>query len=325
MMKDHKYNYVFYNIGHDYYKPIFSEFSNFPFIKTFSRAFNSNILLQKLFFIHWSAKFNRKINLPFKNIWFKKMCQHKFPTTKPVCFVFLGGKYLSQDEGLVKYIKKLNPENKCVVLYLDLISKRKIDIEKIKKIADAVVSYDKGEAEQFGIHFQEMDYYTPLIEVTEPENFQYDVCFLGFAKDRLNEIHKAYNFFAKQGLKCKFIVCGTKPEDRIPGEGLIYSPPVSYMENLKILNSSKCVLELIQGDSVAPTLRLREAKTYKRKLITNNQNEEYLKSLDKSNLCVFKDIEKIDIDFVKSEINYSAFDENYSSPIKLVEYLEDIL
>lgn len=324
-MNNNKYNYIFYNICEDYFNPIFSELSKFPFAKVFTRAFNSNPLLQKLFFIHWSAKLNRRINLPFKNIWFKKMCQHKFPDNKPVCYVFLGGKYLNQDDRLFKYIKKLNPDNKCVIIYLDLASKNKPKVERLKLLSDLIITYDKGEAEKLDISYLDIDYYTPLIEVTEPESFLYDVCFLGFAKDRLNEIHKAYNFFTKQGLKCKFIVCGTKEEDRISGEGLIYSPPVSYMENLKIVNSSKCILELIQGNSVAPTLRLREAKTYKRKLITNNQNEEYLKSLDKSNLCVFKDIEEIDTGFVKSEINYSAFDENYSSPIKLVEYLEDTL
>ena len=40
---------------------------------------------------------------------------------------------------------------KCLLLlYLDLIAKRKIDIEKVKKIVDVVVSYDKEEAEMFG-------------------------------------------------------------------------------------------------------------------------------------------------------------------------------
>ncbi len=324
-MKENKYNYVFCNINEDYLAPVFNELSSLPFAKVFKYAFQGNKLVQKLFFLHWSAKLNRKINLPFKSIWYKKMCQHKFPTTKPVCFVFLGGKYLSQDEGLVKYIKKLNPENKCVVLYLDLISKRKIDIEKIKKIADAVVSYDKGEAEQFGIHFQEMDYYTPLIPVTTPEEFENDVYFLGFAKDRLDDIHKAYNHLSSKGLRCKFIVCGAREEDRIGGEGLIYSYPISYLENLENVNKSRCVLELIQGDSVAPTLRLREAKTYKRKLITNNTNPQYRESLTEENLVVFKNVEEIAKEFVSSPIDYGAYDENYSSPVNLIKYLEETL
>ena len=324
-MKNNKYNYVFCNINEDYLAPMFNELLNIPFVKVFKFAFKGNKLVQKLFFLHWSAKLNRKINLPFKSIWYKKMCQHKFLEDKPVCFVFLEGKYLSQDEGLVKYIKKLNPENRCVVLYTDLISKRKIDIEKIKKLADLVVSYDKQEAEMFDIKYQDMDYYTPLIPVTTPDEFENDVYFLGFAKDRLDDIHKVYDHLSTQGLKCKFIICGTKEEDRIKSEGLIYSSPISYLENLENVNKSRCVLELIQGSSVAPTLRLREAKTYKRKLITNNTNPEYKNSLTEGNLLVFEGVEKITKEFVSSPIDYSLFDRNYSSPLKLIEYLEEVL
>ena len=324
-MKENKYNYVFCNINEDYLMPIFDELSNLPFAKVFKHAFTGNKLEQKLFFLHWSAKLNRKIRLPFKFIWYKKMCQHKFPENKPTCFVFLGGKYICQDKGLLKYIRKLNPENKCVVLYLDLIAKRKIDIEKVKKIVDVVVSYDKEEAEMFEIAYQDMDYYTPLIPVTTPDTFENDVYFSGFAKDRLNDIHKVYNHLSNEGLKCKFIVCGTKEEDRISGEGLIYSSPVSYLENLENVNRSRCVLELIQGDSVAPTLRLREAKTYKRKLITNNTNPQYKQALTEENLLVFEGVEKITKEFVSSPIDYSLFDENYSSPVKLIDYLEEIL
>lgn len=322
-MKDYKYNYVFYNVFDDYFKPVFGSLSQYSFVKIFGRAFKANAFIQKLFFLHWSAKFNRIIRLPFKSIWFKKMCCHKFDSEKPICYVFLGGKYITQDPELFKYIKRLNPQNKCVMLCFDILSKNSWDVDKIKKYLDKIITYDFGESQKYDIDYLNMDYYTPIIDVTTPEKFENDVYFLGYAKDRLEEIHSTYNYFVENNIKCKFIVCGTKPEDRIVGDGLIYRNPISYVENLENVNKSKCILELIQGNTVAPTLRLREAKTYKRKLITNNLNPEYLDSLSQDCLCVFEKIDEINIDFVESRINYDAFSGEYSSPIKLIDYLEE--
>ncbi len=324
-MKETKYNYIFYNIFDDYFKPIFGSLSNFPFVKIFGRAFDANPVIEKLFFLHWSAKINKIIKLPFKKIWYKKMCCHKFEDDKPTCYVFLGGKYITQEPELFKYIKKLNPQNKCVVLYLDIASKSNIKIEEVKNVSDKIISYDANDASKLGIEYLDMNYYTPLIGVTTPETFENDVYFLGFAKDRLDEIHNTYNYLVKNNVKCNFIICGTEPQDRISGEGLHYRSPISYIENLNNVNSSKCVLEIIQGQSVAPTLRLREACTYKRKLITNNSNPEYLKSIHSDNICVFNDPLEIDIDFIKSNIKYEKFSNEYSSPIKLIEHLDETL
>ncbi len=320
-----KYNYVFYSVNSDFFKPIFGSLSKYPFVKVLSRAFNANAVVQKIFFLHWSAKLNKKVKLPFKNLWYKKMCCHKFENKKPCCYVFLGGKYITQDVKLFKYIKKLNPKNKCVVLYLDLASKGNIKIDNVKKVSDLIITYDSNDAKKLDINYLDIDYYTPLLDITTPQEFETDVYFLGFAKDRLAKIHNTYKYLVKNGVKCNFIICGAKPEDQIAGDGLCYSKPISYMENLENVNKSKCILEIIQGKSVAPTLRLREAKTYKRKLITNNANPEYLQSIDSDNLCVFDSDKEINIDFIKSDIKYEFFTNEYSSPIKLVKYLEDVL
>lgn len=324
-MWDYKYNYIFYNIFDDYFKPVFGLLSKYPFVKVFARAFDANSFIQKLFFLHWSTKLNKIIKLPFKSLWYKKMCCHKFGTEKPCCFVFLGGKYIIDEPKLFEYIKKQNPENKCVMLCLDLISKHSWSVDKIKSFLDKIISYDSNEAEKYGIDYLDMDYYTPLLDVTTPNDFENDVYFLGFAKDRLDEIHNTYNYLVKNNVKCKFIVCGTKSEERINGEGLFYQEPITYIENLQNVCNSKCILEIIQGQSVAPTLRLREAKTYKRKLITNNANREYAESLTGESLCVYGDVKDINIDFIKSNINYENFTNEYSSPIKLIEYLEATL
>ena len=320
-----KYNYVFYNFNNEYNKSIFGALEKFDFVKIYKHAFDSNKIIQKLFFIHWSKKINNFINLPFKRIWYKKICAQNFNNNKPCCYIFSGGKYIIEDPNLFKYIKKLNSQNKCIMICFDLLSKRSVDVDKTKKFFDKIITYDFEESRLFNIDYLNMDYYTPIIDITEPTSFVNDVYFLGYAKDRLDEIHQAYKYLVENDIKCKFIICGTKPRDRIIGEGIFYQEPISYIENLENVCNSKCVLEIIQGKSVAPTLRLREANTYKRKLITNNSNPEYVKSLHSENICVFNDVEDIDINFIKSDINYDNYVEKYSSPIKLIDYLESVL
>lgn len=322
-----KYNYVFYNFFEDYYQPVVLPLVKYPFVRVYANAFNTNKFVQAIFKFHWSSKVNHQFELPFKKNWYKKMILQDFNDNKPCCFIFLTGKYILQDHGLYKYIKSLNKNNKIVILCGDLISKKDWDINRIKSVSDMVVTYDKGEAEKYDFSYVPWENsYGAITEVNTPDSFLYDVYFLGFAKDRLPEIHSAYERFTAAGLRCNFVVCGTKAEERIKGEGLHYSSPISYMENLENVNNSRCVLEIIQGDSVAPTLRFYEAYTYKRRLITNNKNPIYGKYIEKENLYVHSDTDEIDLEAVAAEINYDGFvkTDDFSS-LCLIEFLENNL
>lgn len=320
---DNRYNYVFYNFFEDYYQPIALPLDKLPFVKVYGYAFKANKFLQKLFILHWSAKINRWIKLPLKRLWFKKMIQGNFDNSKPCCYVFLTGKYILEDERLYKYIKSLNPDNKAVVLCGDLISKKNWDMQNVNSMCDMVLTYDRGEAEKYDIEFYPWeDIYGAIEEVTTPAEFETDVYFLGFAKDRLEDIHNAYKVFSEAGLRCKFIICGTQEKDRVQGEGLYYTAPISYRENLRNVNNSRCILEVIQGGSCAPTLRLREACTYKRKLISNNTNPVYREQLDCENLFVYSDASEVDPGFAKAPIAYEGFTEVAQDPMRFIGYLE---
>ena len=321
-----KYNYVFFNIDDPCYEPVLWPLKKNSFVKLYKHALKTNKLTDKLFFLHWSAKLNRKVHLPFKKAWFPKIVKQNFENNKPCVYVFLGGKYLTEEKGLYEYIKSINPQNKAVVLCGDLISKKNWDMDNIKNLCDMVLTYDEGEAEKFGIsYFPWGSLYDAIDEVTTPECFENDIYFLGFAKDRLKEIHSAYKTFSDKGLKCKFIICGTDEKDRIQGDGLCYSLPIAYRENLRNIKASRCILEVIQGGSYAPTLRLREAYTYKRKLITNNSNPEYRDYLDSKNLLVYENSEQINPEFAKTPVDYTGFKAVHNSPLALIEFFENHL
>ena len=321
-----KYNYVFVNTEGEYLEPIFQPLKKCGDVRVYKRAFLGNALLQKLFFLHWSYRLNRKLRLPLKKIWFRKMVRQDFEEDKPICYVFLGGKYLTDEPKLYDYIKKQNPKNKCIIYCLDLISKKHWDVAKIKSFCDHIVTYDLSEAEQYSIdHYAAMSY-GAITEVTEPEHFENDVYFLGFAKDRLEQIHAAYRQLSESGLKCKFIICGVPKEKQIKADGPIYSAPISYRENLENVKNSRCILEIMQGGSNAPTLRTEEAHIYRRKLLTNNTNLVGQPYYDASHMRVFSEAEQIDTEFVKEKIDYAAFDDSFDySPRKMIDFFEKLL
>ncbi|MCQ2418830.1 MAG: hypothetical protein MJ085_03485 [Clostridia bacterium] len=319
-----KYNYIFYKVTQDYLKPLFVPLRKYDYVRVYDRAFDGSRFLQKLFFFHFSERANRHIRLPFKRLWFRKICKKDFENDKPCCYFFNGGKYLREAPEIYDYIKKLNPENKVVVYFLDLIEKTAGSIECFRNCSDAIISYDRGDAEKHKIDCFEEIAYGAITNVTEPTEFDWDVYFLGFAKDRLARIHSAYRVLTAAGLRCNFIICGTKIEDRIEGAGLHYQDPISYAENLENVKKSRCILELMQGGSNAATLRTQEAITYKRKLLTDHVSAMGQPYFNKDFMSVFSEPEEIDTTFAKQPIDYSAFDFAYDlSPHKLIDYLEN--
>lgn len=320
-----KYNYVFYNVGTDYLEPVFGVLNKYSQIKTYAHAFNSSKFVDRLFFYHWSAKLNNKINLPLKKVWLKKICVKHFDDNKPICYVFYMAKYIIECPYIYNYIKRLNSENKVIVYFGDLISKIGCDISLLKKYSDEIFTYDEAEAKKYDIVYAKNSLgYDSITEASTPLKFKNDVYFVGYAKDRLEEIHKVYNKLSKEGLKCKFIICGTKTEDRLKGDGLIYSVPISYKENLKNVCESKCILDIIQEHSVGITLRVKEAVTYKRKLLSNNQSLKNSFLYNKENMSLYILPDEIDMDFLKSRIDYSKF-KNYKdfSAEKIIYFFEN--
>lgn len=324
--KQTRYNYVFFNIAQDYLEPSFLPLAENENVRVYRHAFSGSRFLQWLFFLHWSKKINRKVRLPKKSVWFRKMCSHHFSETKPCCYVFYGGKYITEDQGLYSYIKKQNPENQCIILMGDLLSKKCWDVETAKSRCDYIVTYDPAEAEKYHTELFHGVSYGPITEITTPNEFVYDVYFLGNAKDRLQTIYRIYRALTARSVRCHFLLCNVKNEEQLHEDGLHYIKPISYRENIANLQKSRCVLEIVQQGCDAATLRTEEAHIYRRKLLTNNQNLVKQAYYDPSHMRVFSDIEGIDEAFLKSPIDYSAFDDSYDySPRKLICYFEHLL
>ena len=324
-----KYNFVFLFARESFFTSIFgTDFYRGEHSRVYRQAFSGNELLQKLFRFHWAYKVNQKVNLPLKSIWFRRICRQDFAEERPLCYVYLGGNSIRYDGGLTAYIRKKDPPARQVVLHLDLISKKcKYDYSIIRNKVDAAVTYDRGEAEKYGINWYPGRFYNRTLPLTEPAEFETDVYFLGNAKDRLDQILAVYHQLRSQQLRCRFLLTGVPQERQEDLEGIQYIDGISYEENLQYVQSSKCILEIGQHGSDAATLRLSEAVTYHRLLLSNCSDIKNCEYYIPETMSFFTSADDIDLKFLKKEIPYEVFRKRNIdfSMDRFLQYLEQIL
>lgn len=326
--KEFKYNYILYNMEAADKWTLYKELLNLDNVRMCKGAVPGNSpILHKLHKLHWSAKLNKKIRLPFKKLWFKKMTNGKFNNNKPTCFVLFGGQYGIREPKFLDYIKKINPENKIAIHYRDLICRDAEHIEMLKNKSDLIYTYNKSEVEKYKVDYFCSYIYSRIHEITQPKTFEYDLYFVGYAKGRLTFLKELCNYLMNKNVKCLFKIAGVPKEERTSQEGIVYlDSPIPYTQVVNEIQNSRCILELMQPGSDGATMRTLEAIAYKRRLLTNgNKINERLFYCEKQ-MQEFSTFDSIDIDFLKTELPYEKFlSVDSFSPLRELEYLEDKL
>lgn len=324
-----KYNFVIFGSSWDLYKFSFSdvyEMDNVQYIPLPFSGIKKYIyaLYKRLMRLFPSSSVLAKIWLCFFSI-------KDFAEQKPVCFIYLWGvltdNYTSQT---IKYLKQKFPESKHVLFNTDLIETRRSTYTGFdaKRDYDLVLSFDPGDCEKYGLE------YHPLVFSHYKSNncpLKYDVFFLGQAKNRLKEIFNAYDLLVRNGLKVKFLLKGVDDKDKRNCEGLNYFVKnISYSENLKYIEESKCVLEIMQKGGTGFTQRGCEVVGLNKKLITNNPYIKNAPFYNENYISTFDSVENIDVNFLKQlgndeVVEYGEESRKKMSPKELLEFVEEML
>ena len=128
-------------------------------------------------------------------------------------------------------------------------------------------SYDHGDCEKYGLHFNTIMYDPTLtLEAVTP---QYDTLFLGFLKDRKDDLLSLYEMLAAAGLKPNFVIVDfqQKPTD-LPFN--FRSDYIPYYDYLKMLQNSRSILDISQLGQDGYSMRVMESIFFNKKLITTN-------------------------------------------------------
>ncbi len=276
-----------------------------------------NGVLSKLQKICVSERVNKLVNIPFKRIWINDFSKWlgKGIYEDDICFVFSKNQswLLEYHDGLYfQILRKKYPRSKIVMYLTDVISSFfEFDVSFFKEKCDYVFSYDKDDSENYDLMYVPL----PYSKVTIPKDKRlqnFDVFFCGKAKNRLDEIHNIYDYLTDNGFKCLFFVTGVERSKR-RSDGIIYNHRIKYSKYLQYMSNSKAILEVIQKDSNGDTLRVKEALSYSKLLITNNCD--IIRS-------VHYNPEQIFIYEKKSGMNINLFKKNLGAKFDAVSFEE---
>lgn len=316
----------------DYYKLNYSDIlksKDVLYIDNPVSRYNKSI--QWLHRFHNSMFINSIVSLPFKKIWFPYYIKGYEIPKEDVCFIIDASPFYLTTYmfDFFRYVKKLYPKGKYVLFYQDLIRLCPEDYRpnKMRDLFDLIVTYDKNESIQYGI------LYHPTVGsrlnvrcVDEVKDI--DVYLLAKDKQRLPLIIDVYDALSNTGLVCEFFITEVPQNKRIFRSGIHYlDRPMKYVENIKHVVKSKCILEVIQNNAVGYSLRLWEAILYDKKFLTNNQEMYKSEFYDIRYVSIFNCIEDLNnkSKFILQNGDYQNPFKKIISPRSLLNFIEEHL
>lgn len=319
-------------LGHDWdlYKLSYSEILN-DNVRYISGYKPHNKCAQILYKAHLTPKINRFVCLPFKSLWNKLFLKDIDKNARIVFLVFQNWLSIDSTIGTIDYIRK-NYSNGKIVLFLqdivssfvDIYKKKPIDIVQYKEKCDAVISFDKKEAEKYGFLYHPTVF--SHIPISVCDNKKCDVFFIGKYKGRLDLLVDIYKKLTSNGLICKFIVLNAPIDKRqIPDEIEYIDKSIKYKDVLQLVNGANCILELIQPGAVGYTYRLWESISYNKYLLSNNISLLNSEFYDSNFMSIFNTIDDIDTAFLKKidePCRISNLQSKKISPRNLVQFIE---
>ena len=281
-----------------------------------------NRMLRKLCgFIYDFDRNTKRFRMPFKSIWYP-LCTGIPDSTDEIVFMFWGpftlcsGKYR-------EYLKKHFPNCKITFTMFDLAKwclDQTNDMNDIKEFADAIFSYDLDDVEKYGLTFRRDAFSVLPQDMITGGSVSSDLNFCGKAKDRYNEILAVYDSAKKAGIKCDFNVPKLPQEAKEAYPELAGSRYIPYLDYVKRIQGTNCLLEICQSKKTNYTLRPWEAIAYGKKILTCNK--EFLKEefYNPEYIQVFDNPEEIDWNWVKKKVDV---DYHYIEKLAVDNLLDD--
>lgn len=277
-------------------------------IKTFT-PFKSR-LAKTTFRLHNANPLNRKHELPFKFLWYNRVLKGiNFSIDDEIIFLLYESFNFSYSRHFLSYLKKKYPRSRnCFVFTNPPDSYNTARVEYVRELYDYVVSDVKSLAEKYGyIYYPFNPMKFPEIGDNCPKN---DVFFVGADKGRLSMLLAFFELMNSFGLKCDFNIVGVPKEKQKYADIISYNNPLSYDEVLNRINSSRCVLEIVQKNLNYYTFRVSEAMLLHKKLISTNVELKNDSIFNSRILKTFSPDEPLQSDFI-SFIKQSADIKDY--------------
>ena len=310
---------------------LFADFDKLDNVKCLptKRKQVKNKILKYLQDVYLSYTIAKIIRLPFKCFMYD-LSEMDINDNDNYTIIMVSNVFFDFDISIIKKISK----KKNVKLVLILLDSLDVDtpsarlIRKIYKYSmwNYIFTYDLNDAEKYGFMYLNEHYYS-VPQIKEDTNILYDAYFFGALKQgRKQKIIELFKKLKNNNVNARFdIVKNNQHNFNYKDENFfVYEKKQKYIDGLKNTIHANCIIELLQENQKAQSLRYFEAVVFNKKLLTSNENIKKLSFYDKRYMKVFKNLEDIDFDWVnkKEEIDYNY--KNEFSPIYIIEELEKI-
>lgn len=226
-----------------------------------------SFLFNLLFKFHLSKRVNQFISLPFRWIWF---VNHIKKQTQTINTLIVHARLIEYYEeiNLMFHLKKILNPKYIFIYYSDSIAKHKLNIDVLKSKYTALFSYSLEESIQYNVlHW--IHPYALNQDKVKNLNIEYDIIFVGQAKNRLSTLHETFYALKKMGYRVLFVINKVENSLQLNHQGIVYNKVLSYEKNVDLIRKSHAILEIIDPSNNAPTLRLQEAIYFNKTLVTN--------------------------------------------------------
>lgn len=267
-------------------------------------------------------RINKSFNVPYKYLWTNYKCEN-LDTTKYVLVTNSALYYLN-----INYLRQLKEKGlKLFLLMTDALDADSFIIKGFRSLIlsdfwDRIYTFDKKDSEKYGFYYSGFHYYSvnKYIQNNIPSKPLYDAYFVGAIKGgREYIINNTYKHLTSKGCKCYFdLSAGGKKVERLKGVHY-HIGWISYLEVLKSVSNSKCIIEIMQENQTGATLRYFEAVCYNKKLLTNNKNIIKFPYYNERWMKIFESPADIDINWIVKDEDIDYHYSSDFSPIRLVE------
>ena len=329
-----KFKLVLFGSDWDVYQTAFKDLIDNPRI-TYIPTFRPEGWLGMLQRIQFNPRLNSIANIPGKHLWNPYYLREIH--AQKICFLILEN-WLRLECGikLLPYLRRTYPDARIVCFMQDLAdtivdhySHRPVNLEYVRKYADLLISYDTADAQKHRMQYHPTVFSPVNLLGDAPLPPPCDLYFLGRDKGRLHLLVKICEEARQRGLNAKFILLGVPQKQRIECDGIIYQDrPVPYMENLRNVASSNCVVEMLQQGAHSPTYRTWEAIALNKKLLTTNGSIRQSAIYDDQYISIFQDIEDVNWSFITRKCPVYDGQNPYLETIKpasLITFIEEQL
>lgn len=224
--------------------------------------------------------------------------------------------------------RKINPKLKISLYLINSMNAKSLTMRNLtNKLClykwDNIFTFDPEDAKNYGFQFLGFNYYSKPHIIHNPNNNS-DVYFVGGLKGgRDSIIFSVFEYLIQNSIKTEYDI-----NTMDSNSAIIDNPNINYFktwrpysEILKKIQSSKCILEIMQEGQSGATLRYFEAVSMNKKLLTNNQKIKSYPFYNPKWMKIFRTAADIDIKWLLEDEIVDYKYNNEFSPVHLVDYL----